>query len=324
MKKSQKNIKLISSYYGEIFLAILLFIVLLYFGALLAPDIIKDAFKINEYQDFPEEPYHYRFYVASNKDILDPLNYAYIKQDFFSNEGEVSFGTGTPSKKIDWALLNLPSKTDANLVRCYTQQEDDYVKSVLLTNKPYNEPTEYPCLVKQNDNSSLTINFGGLEFENMRFIITYPLTIKPNNEYKIIHDSRWSGSGLTGNFILYFGEAYDCISECVFDHKNVENSFQYSSVKEKHILFNDEYPNTEHSFKVITKSRKLLDDKNFNLAMGISMGVGAIFGLISVAIYFFQVLNQMMRHNLNQSEILKMEDRIVKRIKSTIHKKRNK
>lgn len=273
--------KKLNYFYIEMIISIILAIIIFrisFWGV----DLINEANNMNEYLSFPKKPYEFRIVVISNETLTHHLNYVYLKQNFEVGTGEFSFVTDENNKEINEIFLFLPLRVDPNSVRCFNQSGKEYRASS-------NNLKELDCQVTQRDKKSVIIQFEKNLSDDERILITYPLQIIPNNIFIIdTEGTLWYDGGLHGNIIFYIGDSYECVADCFYDLRHIQIYSRYDKTKERHLTFENFEQETYHNFKMLTKSRKILNSKNAKLSSGIALVTGSIFSLFCVLIFALQ------------------------------------
>jgi len=274
-------------YYSELLICIILSISL-YFLASYGGDLIKNANSIDEYFPIQDETYDYRILVS---DINGPnsiiLNDAYIEQDFSKEIGRFSFVLDQPYN-VSYILFNFPLGVSNSTIRCYIQNRSDYENKM--------PPNPLLCNPHQNGNKTIELEFDRTNFYEERILIEYNLPMLPNGFFLFTIQQTWN-AGRNGNIILKLGNQYECIDECLYYLNNIKLSAS-DSFAERHLTFENPSEKRDYSFKLLTKSKRMIDNKNLLYGGGIAILSGSIFSFITILIYLLQIIFSHIRKNL--------------------------
>ena len=276
--KNHKN----ETYYQEIILSVMIGLIIISVFYLGVWSIIK-AEKTNEYIIVPED-YTQNFDIIVNSPQGNNnlhLSDAYIEQDFTDKTGKISFLLFEQSN-ISEIDINFPNDIKNSSFSCYIQNYTDHRNRA--------NPIDLPCDVFQPNNRTILINFNRMNFENERILIKYELELTPAGFFQITTNQLWS-EGVDGNIVLNLGNDYECVSECIIIYQdNIKLSAIDNIGQIRRLSFTDPRDN-DHSFKLLTKSKKIIRDQNFDISFGSSLIAGSILSMDSLLIYLLQLHN---------------------------------
>ena len=255
----------------EFYFILLLFIVFFFVFGIFS---ILYSSSIYEYPKY--ERYSFSIIALAEKGVV---NFTSFRMNYRFDEEKGSFSF-TPEKDIARIIIHFPKDFEITSVEYW---EDQAKKSF---------PFKY---------ENLTKNKASILFENKTkkewIFINFKTKLSPNSRFSFFKNSIWKNND---HFYFNMGTEFECTKEnCFFNLLNAEIERTYLGTQQEgssSINFINQSEgissSKRHEFELSARSRNALTQKNIWMALGVSVIVGAIFGLFSILIAIFQEKNK--------------------------------
>lgn len=255
---------------GFKFLVLSMLILIFLVGVIL----INYSSKSNEYMD--GKIYFLNFGLMKQDFIDESNNKIHVQDfcfyyDFTKNKGNISFNFPQQDWFLSYIDVEFPSLIKSKTLNIYS------IKDGIKTDCEADiEITEHQSVFNGINFTHLEISNFKRIFNDEKFVIEFESNLQPNgnfiftnNFYNVLHSDDKQGNV---NFVL--GDDYECVGDCVYNLKFIEETL-YSSDRNLKFKF-IESERQDKKLKINAVNRKIKWEKTFYLGLGISFIVAAL------------------------------------------------
>ena len=249
----------------------------LFFIVLLISSIVLISYssKMNEYV---EENIYFFYFSLMTQDFNDTSNNKIHLQnfcfyyDFTKNKANISFDLDRQNWSLSRIEIDFPSKIQDKTLKLYSIK--DGIKTDIKPNK-----------IEITEQNHLEISDFRRKFNNEKFIIEFDSDLQPQGGFSFFNNiyDNLRANDKQGNVNFVLGDDIECIGDCIYDLKYIEET-PYSSDRNIKLKFVDNETYNNKWFKLNTANRKIRWWKTFFIGIGIS-GIVASLNSIFILLY---------------------------------------
>ena len=214
--------------------------------------------------------YNFEFDIYPKIDEKNKINLHEFKlfYDFSKRKGNISFRLDDYT--LNYLVIDFPRFINNKSVEVFLS-EGKLIRDLNYTldfhNNPVNNPL-YTTLVVENINR---------KFESDVLTINFDMKMFPKGRFYFLHNKYIKlQSNIEGNVNFILGDDYECIFNCIYDFKSIEERWNSFDNNLKLEFLKQDEGIQDHSFKLNAISREKRFWKDFLLGIGISLLIGGI------------------------------------------------